>query len=289
MIEEESIINHVAIKADIRGSTDITSRMKEEGLNPASFFSLNFFGPITEILPEYGAVKVFIEGDAIIMSIFEHDGTPAEWYSVARACGLAINMLFIVQKYNAKSKKHRLPILELGIGISFYNSSPTFLFDGGNQIMISPAINLADRLSGCSKSLRKQISELKRPFNLEVLQVASEEDMAVTSDDLFLRYNVNGIELSASGFEKLSKEIDLKALECSISDIQKGQLKIYTGKFPTVTGKYQRLVIREAHISRAAFKDLRIIENTSRKYYEVCTHPKLYEFVKKEEVRIRSG
>jgi class 3 adenylate cyclase len=279
-VEEKPIINHVVIKADVRGSTDITYRMKEGGLNPASYFSLNFFDPITEILSEYGAIKEFIEGNAIILSIFEHEDTPGGWYSVARACGLAINMLFIVQQYNAKSKKYQLPILELGIGIGYHNSPPAFLFDGGNRIMISSAINLADRLSGCTKSLRKRVFKDKEPFNLGVFQIASEDEITATADDLFLRYNVDGIELSFAGFEKLKEEIDLKVLECTVPDLRKEKIKIYTGKFPTVTGKYQRLVIREVQIPKVSPGDLNVIELTPRKYYEVCTQPWLYEYVK---------
>ena len=62
---EKPIINHVIIKADVRGSTDITNRMNERKLNPASYFSMNFFDPISNILSEYDAVKVFIEAFVI--------------------------------------------------------------------------------------------------------------------------------------------------------------------------------------------------------------------------------
>ena len=73
--EEKPIISHVVLKADIRGSTDITHTMRARGLNPASYFSLNFFDPISEIICDYNASKVFIEGDAIILSIFENEDT----------------------------------------------------------------------------------------------------------------------------------------------------------------------------------------------------------------------
>ena len=96
--EEKPIIHHVVIKADMRDSTDITLKMKEKGLNPASFFNLNFFVPITSILFDYSAEKVFLEGDAIILAISEHEDTPEEWYCVARACGIARKILQIVQK-----------------------------------------------------------------------------------------------------------------------------------------------------------------------------------------------
>ena len=278
--EETAVLNHVIIKADIRGSTDITHKMKARELNPASYFSLNFFDPITELLEEYCAIKVFIEGDAIILAILEREDDPGGWYSVARACGLAINMLNIIRRYNIKSKENRLPILELGIGITFRRGPPTFLFDGDNRIMISPAINLADRLSGCSKSVRKQLADRKKSFNLYVYQSAPEEDVAATADDLMLRYNVNGIELNEAGFKKLSEEISLKEYDIGIPDHQEDTMSIFAGKFPTASGNYRHLVIRQAQIPEVEQETLTVNRLTDKKYYEVCTHPNLYKRTK---------
>jgi len=281
--EKAPIINHVVIKADVRGSTDITHQMNERGLNPASYFSLNFFDPISEILAEYDASKIFIEGDAIILSLFERKDTPSGWYGVARACGLALNMLVIIQRYNKKSQKYTLPILEIGIGISFLEKAPTFLFDGNNRIMISPAINQADRLSSCSKIGRRMFAEKKGPFNLYVFQTLSDEEIAGTADDLYMRYNVNGIELSAPGFEKLSNEIDLKMLDGDFNDPHNQKSTLYVGRFPTQSGRYQRLIIREAQIPVVDSASLTLARVTSRKYYEVCTHPKLYAWARQAQ------
>jgi hypothetical protein len=276
--EEKPIINHAIIKADIRGSVDITHMMRARGLNPASYFSLNFFDPISEILFDYDGSKEFIEGDAIILSIFEHEDTPQGWYSVARACGLAIRMIHIVQQYNVRSQKHNLPILEIGIGICHNQSPPTFLFDGNSRIIISPAINLADRLSSCNKILRKRFKDQDRIFNLFVFQNVPEEEIEATADDLFLRYNVNGIELSPEGFAKLSREINLKSIMYQADKNE--SVMLYTGTVPTLTDKYQRLVIREANILEVKPETMDVIGKTSRKYYEVCTHQDIYEFIK---------
>jgi len=291
--DEKPIINHVVIKADVRGSTDITHQMKKRGLNPASFFSLNFFNPISEILKDYGAMKVFIEGDAIILAIFEKEKTPEGWYAVARACGIAMNMLFIINRYNEKSKKNHLPILELGIGINYLDSSPTFLFDGDQRIMISSAINIADRQSSCSKSLRKALA-LKNPvFNLYVYQTATEEAIRNTSDDIFMRYNVNGIELNPDGFEKLSHEINLTTVRLAIPELKRKNIKLHTGKFPLTTGRFQRLVIRESRIRQLHADTLQSAKATDRKYFEVCTHPVVYKHVRKKmelnQLQHRSG
>lgn len=275
--EEKPILDHVIIKADIRGSMDITHLMRTRGLNPASYFSLNFFDPISELLCEYGGAKEFIEGDAIILSIFEHEDTPQGWYGVARACGLAARMLNIVRQYNAKSVKHDLPILEFGIGVCYNEGPPTFLFDGASRIIISPAINLADRLSGCNKALRRRFRDRQRLFNLFVFQNAAEKEIGATADDLSLRYNVNGIELDPKGFAKLGREISLKGVDYTTGDNEK--VRLYTGTVPTLTGKYQRLIVREADVLEIDPETMEVTGRASRKYYEVCTHPAIHEFI----------
>ncbi|MDY6825089.1 MAG: hypothetical protein SWH68_15050 [Thermodesulfobacteriota bacterium] len=281
--ESKPIINHVVLKADVRGSTEITSQLSRKKLNPASYFSLNFFDPINNLLPEYSADKVFIEGDALILSILEEADTPQGWYSVARACGLAIQILRIVQRYNAKSKKHRLPVLEQGIGICFVDAPPAFLFDGDNRIMISSAINRADRLSGCTKSLRRHFSNKKHIFNLFVYQ-ADQPDVLprnkVDEEMQYLRYNVNGIELEAPAFKKLKQEIDLKTLELVIPEIGSEKLTFHTGIFPTRSGKYQRIVIREGRVAVVDPAMLKVKHERQEPYYEVCTHTVLYEKIK---------
>jgi class 3 adenylate cyclase len=278
--EEKPVSGHVILKADVRGSTDMTHSLTDKGLNPASHFSLNFFDPISEILPEYGAEKVFIEGDAVILSVFDQADDPAGSYAVARACGTAINILLIVARHNRKNKKHGLPLLELGIGINYKTGSPTFLFDGDNRIMLSSAINIADRMSGCSKSIRKLAAAQKFPFNLYLFQTLSDATLNSTGDDLYSRYNVNGIELNPAGFEKLDQEIKLNTHKCYLPALQEDPFTIHTGKFPTNSGKYQRLVIRQDRVPRVSSHDLSVRRLTERTYYEVCTHPKVYEYVK---------
>ena len=278
--DKKPITHHVVLKADVRGSTAIVDQMKSKKMNPASNFSLNLFDPIGKILSQYGAVKVFIEGDAIILTIFEYQDSPGRNYSVSRACGLALNILMIVKAYNQRNRKSRLPRLDMGVGIGYSDSPPTFFYDEDNQIMISQAINAADRLSRCDKTLRQQLSGQKLPFNVYEMEPKLDPEASVLFNTKVLRYNVKGIALSPSGFRKLAREIHLDKLECMIPEIQPEPLTLYTGKFPTVAGNYQRLVVREAMVVEVALKDLSVIGNTETAYYEVCTHPGVYQFVK---------
>jgi len=278
--QEKPILSHVILKADVRGSTTITHRMMMRDLNPASYFSLNFFDPITEILPDYGAEKVFVEGDAIILSIFEREDDPTGRYSVARACGLAVSILSIVRSCNLRNGKYRLPDIELGIGITYTIGRPAFLFDGDQRIMISSAINIADRMAGCSKLLKQALFKESAPFNLYVFQSMSDKAISEADDDLFLRYNVNGIELSAAGFQKLREEIEIQPFTVAASKANRhSKMKFYTGKFPLVSGEFQRLVIREAPIVRIDPNHYTVKGLTERRYYEICTNIKLRKIV----------
>jgi len=65
---ENRIVHHAILKADVRGSTTVTDELEKKDLNPASYFSLRFFGPIN---------KVFIVGDAVILSFLEYENPPA--------------------------------------------------------------------------------------------------------------------------------------------------------------------------------------------------------------------
>ena len=282
-LDTKPVTSHVIMKADVRGATLITRQLGESGLNPASYFSLNFFNPISEIVSQYGALKVFIEGDAIILAILERQEDKTGKYCVSRACGLAINMLDVIQKYNAKSKKYNLPILELGVGVCYQNAPPAYLLDGKKRIMISPAINLADRLSSCNKTLRRVLVGKRKAFNLYVYQSGIHSEKVLSDDEIILRYNVNGIELNQSGFKKLSKEIDLKTINCLIPEIHEDPIIIHTGKFPLITGSFQRLIVREDWVLEMNPNAYEIMGKVNRKYYEVCTHRALRQYVEDQE------
>src|SRR5262249_20677648 len=91
----DHVVSHVIITVDVRGSTKMTQDLLSRGLNPASHFSLNLHEPVKKLLDRYGARKVFIEGDAIILAIFETESTRAYARAVAKACVLARQILAV--------------------------------------------------------------------------------------------------------------------------------------------------------------------------------------------------
>jgi hypothetical protein len=189
-------------------------------------------------------------------------------------------ILLIVHRYNRKNRENDLPHLEIGIGISYAGSAPTFFFDGDNRIMISPAINQADRLSSCFKSIRRRFSTLKPPFNVYVFEPAP-EDQSLVPEPL-VRHNVGGIELNAEGFEKLRREIQLNALRLNLPTLQRDPVQVHVGRYPTLSGGYQPIIVREAKVPRISLKTMRIVGMSETRYYEECTHPLVYETVKNQ-------
>jgi len=277
---EGTIRGHVIIKADLRGSTTITSELRRRGLNPATHFSLNFFNPIRELLPHFNAEKVFIEGDAIILSVFEYDTQPEHWLAVARASGLAKNILDIVAQQNKLCKERGLPLLELGIGICYVEEEPTFLYDGEQRIMISSAIGDADRLSSCSWKLRRKYEyDNKLLTNVMVFKQAMDDKFKGEKGMTTFRYNLNGIELSVEGFEKLKGEIALRSYQLRLPK-ESQYTRFYAGVYPDVSGRQHKLVIREGY-AKIWREDSEEYLMTDQRYYEVVTNSKLLKTIYK--------
>ncbi len=271
---EQRVNDHVVLKADIRDSTFLTRSLLERGLNPASFFSLNFFEPVNKILPKYGAEKVFIEGDALILTLLESEGRRG--FGVARTCVLAREILNIVRAYNSASTENGLPPLEIGIGIAYQNSAPLYLMDGAHRIMISEALNLSDRLSACHKRARRQVQDGNPVFNVFVFQTTDEEAAAGAVEDFLLNYNVGGIHLPQAGFDKLRAEISLEEFQMELpmpwgSDA----VKLFRGLVPVSPGVFHPILVREGRAAQVEVRDFRFVRWADHLYYEVCANPEL--------------
>src|SRR5437588_6822040 len=275
---EKKVTHHVILKADIRDSTMLTRSLFERGLNPASYFSLNFYEPINKLLPKYGATKVFIEGDAVILALFEREGEPG--FGVARACVLAREMIEIVRAYNEKSAKSGLPTLELGIGIAYQDAAPMYLMDGASRIMISAALNLSDRLSSCSKNARKHLDGVDSLFNVYSFQTLDYQENGQLPEEFMMRYNMGGINIDQAAFEKLNQEMSLQLTDRQLPTVwDSEQVRLYSGLVPVAAGSFHRIVLREGKVPQIDPRDFSFKKWTERSYYEVCSNPDVYELI----------
>ncbi len=278
---EEKVVRHVVVKADVRDSSRLTRSLMEKGLNPASYFSLNFYDPVNKLLAKYGATKVFIEGDAVILALVEREGEPS--LAVSRACVLAREMVEIVQGYNQLLERSGLPGLELGVGVSFQDCAPLYLMDGEQRIMISDALNESDRLSSCSKRLRKAMEPRKVPFHVYAIQTVGDADAAESPDDFLMAYNLNGIRISEAAFQKLKQEISLDACNLDFPKLFGSEdYKLYSGMVPVGNDIFRRIVVRASRMPQVDAKGFLLQQWTERSYYEVCANPAIYAALEKK-------
>jgi hypothetical protein len=282
--DSERVVRHVVLKADVRDSTRLTRTMMEKGLNPASYFSLNFYDPVNKLLQKYGAHKVFLEGDAIILAILEREGEPS--LAVSRMAVLAREIIEIVRGYNELVQRSSMPQLELGIGITLQDSAPLYLMDGEHQIMISEALNESDRLSSCNKRARKVMEPQAGPFHVYAFQ-AADLDEDGNPEDVTLCFNLSGIRMNEAAFRKLRQEISLEPLKvklpASSASSDKGEYRLYSGTVPVDRDIFRKIVVRESRIPRIESADFRVKGWTERLYYEICTDPAIYAALEKKK------
>lgn len=183
-------------------------------------------------------------------------------------------MLKITGSNNRYSTQMGLPLLELGVGICYSDETPRYLYDGDHPIMISGAIGLADRMSGCSWNLRAALK--KGLFNVDVLQIGEGESSKGEKGQHYLRYNVNGINMDDAAFAKLKKEISLRSVRMKLNDTD---FLFHVGQYPDAKGRKKDLVIREGKIG--LWKDETIHDNngTDESYYEVVVNRKVLPLV----------
>ena len=272
--QENPVVRHVILKADVRDSSRLTRSLLQRDMNPASYFSLNFYDPVNKLLAKYGAHKVFVEGDAIILAILERQGDPA--LSVARACVLAREMVEIVGGYNHLLQRAGLPPLELGVGISFQDSPPMYLLDGDHRIMISDALNESDRLSSCDKRLRKAMEGMSVPFN-----VYEFHNSAQTEADP-MKYNVGGIRISEAAFNRLRGEISLEECKLDFPRLWGSEnIRYWSALVPVGADIFRRLLVRASQAPVVETADMRLLRWTDNQVYEVCTNPAVYTALEK--------
>ena len=280
--QEARVLGHVILKADVRDSSRLTRSLMEKGMNAASYFSLNFYEPVNKLLAKYGAQKVFLEGDAIILGLLEREGEAI--LGVSRACVLAWEILAVMRHCNELLERSGLPQLEIGLGICYQDSTPLYLMDGDRRIMISDAINAADRLSSCNKRVRKKLASETGPFEVYSFQVGETGNAPPDFEEFTLNYNVGGICLSEGAFSKLQQEISLShwspGFQGKWLDPQRN---FFIGTVPLASGAFRKIVIRKSRVALVDVRNLSFLRWTDRAYFEVCANPAVYEALPEEK------
>jgi hypothetical protein len=190
---------------------------------------------------------------------------------------LAREIVEIVRGYNQLLERSGLPSLELGIGISYQDSAPMYLMDGEQRIMISDALNESDRLSSCSKRLRKMVEASSTPFHVYAFETPSEAEMKDSPEDFILKYNVNGIRMSERAFHKLQQEISLEPYAFDLPGLKSAdQYRLWSGLVSIGNDIFRKIVVRASRMPLVDARNFTLQQWTDHSYYEVCTDPAFY-------------
>jgi len=84
---EDRIVHHVILKADVRDSSRLTRSLIGKRHERRLLLQPYFYDPVNKLLAKYGATKVFLEGDAIIVAVLEREGESDG--EAGKACVLA--------------------------------------------------------------------------------------------------------------------------------------------------------------------------------------------------------
>ena len=176
-----------------------------------------------------------------------------------------------------------LPPLELGVGISFQDSSLMYLLDGDHRIMISDALNESDRLSSCDKRVRKAMEGMAVPFNVYEFRTAAPAD----ADPM--KYNVGGIRISEAAFNRLRSEISLEQCKLDFPRLWGSEnIRYWSALVPVGADIFRRLLIRVSQAPVVETADMRLVRWTENPVYEVCTNPAVYTALEKTVAHTKS-
>ena len=283
---QDEVINHVVIKADVRGSTSLTKDLLDRGMNPASHFSMNLHEPVKRMLQRYGAAKVFIEGDAIILAIYETESNHATRRACARACVLAREILSVRQTYNERAKAGGLPPLELGVGIAFQDSAPSLWADGDSRAStedFEPSI--FPTVFRAAPKWRSACFKPTKPLSgVYLLQTLMDDGAADEEEIPLIRYNLNGIEINEEAFQKLSSEVALSPMSGNFPlPWGKERVQLFFGEV-FLGGSLKLILVRKGFV-RELLPGGKIGAQSNRAYYEVCTDPRLFDLARKNLAR----
>lgn len=155
-----------------------------------------------------------------------------------------------------------------------------YLMDGTQPIMISDAVNESDRLSSCSKRVRKTVNALQSPFHVYAFQTVNDPEMEWNSEDTLLKYNVNGIRMSEAAFHKLQQEISLQpcALDFPALKMQ-GECRLWSALVPVGNDVFRKIVVRASRVPLVEARTCALQHWTDQWYYEVCANPTVYSML----------
>ena len=138
-------------------------------------------------------------------------------------------------------------------------------------------MNESDRLSSCSKRVRKAIAGVESPFNVYAFQTINETDGLESPEDFSLKYNLNGIRISPAAFLRLQQEISLDPCRLDLPALWGSEVfQLHRGVVPVGNDIFKKILVRSSRIPQIDPQKFSLVHWTEQYYYEVCSNPAIY-------------
>jgi hypothetical protein len=149
-------------------------------------------------------------------------------------------------------------------------------------MVVSGAISSAAQLSKGEWPIPKYYQGVPAGYNFFVYQECSDGEAVDPVWPVCRNYTRNGIGLSPAAFAKLSAEVSLEAFVCDLPEFLEEGTILYKTQFTSMSGKPQFLIIRESRVRKVDPENNFSVSLADEKFYELCSQPRLYAYVKGE-------
>ena len=92
-----------------------------------------------------------------------------------------------------------------------------------------------------------------------------------------MAFNLGGIRLSPSAFEKLRSEISLEPVDLKLPELWGSErYRLYCALVSVDNDIFRKIVLRESRVAQIDARNFTLQKWTEKSYYEVCTDPAIY-------------
>jgi hypothetical protein len=121
------------------------------------------------------------------------------------------------------------------------------------------------------------MKDSQTPFHVYAFQTASDGEMEESPEDFILKYNVNGIRMSAAAFQKLKQEISLEACKVDFPELKgQGESQLWSGLVPIGNDIFRKIVVRGSRLPQVDPRTFSVQQWSEHWYYEVASDPAIY-------------
>ncbi len=104
-----------------------------------------------------------------------------------------------------------------------------------------------------------------------------------------MAFNLGGIRLSPSAFEKLRSEVSLEPVDLKLPELWGSErYRLHCALVSVDNDIFRKIVIRESRVAQIDPRNFTLQKWVDKSYYEVCTDPSIYVALDTEKANAAS-